>query len=86
MLLLGKKWANFGDLSDFTNLMSWNGFLHYYHSSGIALVLLWHCSSIQLALIDAKQRFIVSVFMTLANLLHKKSASQAACTFYQRCC
>ena len=86
MLLLGKKWANFGNLSDFTNLMSWNGFLHYYHSSGIALVLLWHCSSIQLALIDAKQRFIVSVFMTLPNLLHKKSASQAACTFYQRCC
>ena len=86
MLLLGKKWANFGDLSDFTNLMSWNGFLHSYHSSGIALVLLWHCSSIQLALIDAKQRFIVSVFMTLPNLLHKKSASQAACTFYQRCC
>ena len=75
MLLLGKKWANFGDLSDFTNLMNWNGFLHYYHSSGIAL-----------ALTDAKQRFIVSVFMTLPNLLHKKSASQTACTFYQKCC
>ena len=86
MLLLGKKWANFGDLSDFTNLMSWNGFLHYYHSSGIALVLLWHCSSIQLALIVAKQRFIASVFMTLPNLLHKKSASPTACTFYQKCC
>ena len=85
-MFLGKKWANFGDLSDFTNLMSWNSFLHYYHSSGIALVLLWHCSSIQLALIDAKQRFIVSVFMTLTNLLHKKSASPAACTFYQKYC
>lgn len=38
-MFLGKKWANFGDLSDFTNLMNWNGFLHYYHSSGIALAL-----------------------------------------------
>lgn len=75
MLLLGKKWANFGDLSDFTNLMNGNGFLHYYHSS-----------SIHLALIDAKQRFIASVFMTLPNLLHKKSASPTACTFYQKCC
>lgn len=75
MLLLGKKWANFGDLSDFTNLMNWNSFLHYYHSSGIAL-----------ALTDAKQRFIVSVFITLPTLLHKKSASQTACTFYQKRC
>ncbi len=75
MLLLGKKWANFGDLSDFTNLMNGNGFLHYYHSSGIAL-----------ALTDAKQRFIVSVFITLPTLLHKKSASQTACTFYQKRC
>ena len=74
-MFLGKKWANFGNLSDFTNLMSWNGFLHYYHSSGIAL-----------ALTDAKQRFIASVFMTLPNLLHKKSASQTACTFYQKRC
>lgn len=75
MLLLGKKWANSGNLSDFTNLMNGNGFLHYYHSSGIAL-----------ALTDAKQRFIVSVFITLPTLLHKKSASQTACTFYQKCC
>ena len=74
-MFLGKKWANFGNLSDFTNLMNWNGFLHYYHSSGIAL-----------ALTDAKQRFIVSVFITLPNLLHKKSASQTACTFYQKRC
>jgi len=86
MLLLGKKWANFGNLSDFTNLMNWNGFLHYYHSSGIALVFLWHCSSIQLALIVAKQRFIANFFMTLPHLLHKKSASPTACTFYQKCC
>ena len=75
MLLLGKKWANFGNLSDFTNLMNWNGFLHYYHSS-----------SIHLALIDAKLCFIANFFMTVTNLLHKKSASQAACTFYQKCC
>ncbi len=75
MLLLGKKWANFGDLSDFTNLMNWGDFLHYYHSPSTHLVL-----------IDAKQRFIVSVFMTLTNLLHKKSASPAACTFYQKYC
>ena len=75
MLLLGKKWVNFGALSDFTNLMNWNGFLHYYQSPSIAL-----------ALTDAKQRFIASVFMTLPNLLHKKSASQIACTFYQKCC
>ena len=75
MLLLGKKWVNFGSLSDFTNLMNWGDFLHYYHSSGIAL-----------ALTDAKQRFIVSVFITLPTLLHKKSASQTACTFYQKRC
>ena len=74
-MFLGKKWANFGNLSDFTNLMNGNGFLHYYHSSGIAL-----------ALTDAKQRFIVSVFITLPTLLHKKSASQTACTFYQKRC
>lgn len=86
MLLLGKKWANFGNLSDFTNLMNWGDFLHYYHSSVIALDFLWHCSSIQLALIVAKQHFIANVFMTLPNLLHKKSASQTACTFYQKCC
>jgi len=35
MLLLGKKWANFGNHSDFTNLMNSGDFLHYYHSSGI---------------------------------------------------
>ena len=75
MMFLGKKWANFGDLSDFTNLMNSGYFLHYYHSPSTHLVL-----------IDAKQRFIVSVFMTLANLLHKKSASPAACTLYQKCC
>lgn len=75
MLLLGKKWVNFGNLSDFTNLMNWGDLLHYYHSP-----------STHLALIDAKQRFIVSVFMTLTNLLHKKSASQTACTFYQKYC
>ena len=74
-MFLGKKWANFGNLSDFTNLMNWNGFLHYYQST-----------STHLALIVAKQRFIVSVFMTLPNLLHKKSASQTACTLYQKCC
>ena len=75
MLLLGKKWVNFGALSDFTNLMNSGCFLHYYHSPGIAL-----------ALTDANQCFIASVFMTLPNLLHKKSASQTACTFYQKCC
>ncbi|GEM_PF-2112601 len=52
-MFLGKKWANFGNLSDFTNLMNWNGFLHYYHSP-----------STHLALIDAKLCFIASVFMT----------------------
>ena len=75
MLLLGKKWANFGDLSDFTNLMNSGYFLHYYQSPSTHLVL-----------IDAKQRFIVSVFMTLSSLLHKKSASPTACTLYQKCC
>ena len=74
-MFLGKKWINFGNLSDFTNLMNSGYFLHYYHSS-----------SIHLALIDAKLCFIASVFMTLPNLLHKKSASQTACTFYQKCC
>ena len=74
-MFLGKKWANFGDLSDFTNLMNWNGFLHYYHSPSTHLVL-----------IDAKQRFIANFFITLTNLLHKKSASPAACTLYQKCC
>ena len=38
-MFLGKKWANFGDLSDFTNLMNSGYFLHYYHSYGIALAL-----------------------------------------------
>ena len=86
MLLLGKKWVNFGNLSDFTNLMNWRDFLHYYHSSGVYLTLLQHSYGIHLALIDAKQRFIANFFMTLPNLLHKKSASPAACTFYQKCC
>ena len=45
-----------------------------------------YSSGIALALTDAKQRFIVSVFITLPTLLHKKSASQTACTFYQKCC
>ena len=39
-MFLGKKWANSGNLSDFTNLMNGNGFLHYYHSSSIHLALI----------------------------------------------
>ena len=39
-MFLGKKWANFGDISDFTNLMNSGDFLHYYHSSVIYLTLL----------------------------------------------
>ena len=62
MLLLGKKWINFGNLSDFTNLMNSGYFLHYYQSPSTHLVL-----------IDAKQRFIASVFMTLPGQSHYKT-------------